>query len=274
MTVRAGVAACAAAFAVLAAAPAAACGPDSPCQVEGGQYLIRMPDAVAESGKVGAIVHFHGYRGHAGGVMANGSLGRQATDLGLALVAPDGAGRTWSFPGSPSRYRDEFAFVDAVMADLLQRFPIDPERVMATGFSQGGSMVWNLACHLPERFAGFAPVAGAFWTPLPDACASPGLPTLFHIHGTADRIVPLAGRAIRDIAKQGDVFDGVEVWLKPLAAPPAPVAFRDGRFDCRRWGATTSGGLELCLHGGGHEFRSEWIGRAWRKLARAKGWGG
>ena len=49
-------------------------------------------------------------------------MARVVSDLGARLVAPDGAGRTWSYPGSPGHYRDEFAFIGAVLDDIGRRY--------------------------------------------------------------------------------------------------------------------------------------------------------
>lgn len=271
------------AAAMIVAAPlllpsmAAACGSDAPCMVEGGEYRIALPPNAIEGQLTGAIVFFHGYRGSAEGVMANKGLMQMAKDLGVALISPHGDNRTWSFPGSPSQRRDEFAFVETVMSDALARFPIDPNRVMASGFSMGGSMVWFLACNTPARFAGFAPIAGAFWEPLPEACvaAPAALPYLFHIHGRADTVVPLAGRSIANgRAHQGDTFESIGVWLKPLDGRVAKTNYSDGKLDCALRTPNGDGGIELCLHAGGHSIRPNWVARAWRKLAAAKGWDG
>jgi len=263
------------AISVGAAQSAAACGVDVPCVVAEGEYLIRLPPNAETRTGYGAIVYFHGHRGSAAGVMRNGALAREASDLGVALIAPHGRDNSWSFPGAPRQKRDEMAFVDHVLSDALARFPIDPERIMASGFSAGGSVVWSLACRTPDRFAGFAPIAGAFWLPLPDHCraAVPGrLPHLFHIHGLADRTVPMAGRPIGNVAHQGDVYKSVDILLVMAAARPEPSAYVEGMLSCRRWGDGEWGGVELCLHGGGHSVRAEWVARGWRKLSAAMGW--
>lgn len=272
------VAAALSAFAVIALSgqETLACGQTSDCQVNGGFYRIHMPEGRAADAmvgeKVGAIVFFHGHRGWAEGVMNNKALLKEADALGVALVAPHGMRRTWSFPGAPSKNRDELAFVEAVTADMLARFPIREDRIMASGFSAGGSMTWSLACAGRGGFAGYAPVAGAFWIPLPEACARDRPLALFHVHGTSDRVVPLAGRPIGSIAHQGDTFKSFEVLLQ--GAMPPSRTLREGRFDCRRWSTGNRDELELCLHEGGHEFRSEWVSRGWRRLAAAKGWAG
>ncbi|BCB19655.1 alpha/beta fold hydrolase [Bosea sp. ANAM02] len=248
--------------------------PDNPCPAErgcsvaSGSYRVMLPPQAAAGRPVGAIMYFHGYQGSAEEVIADPIFAALARRLGVALIAPDGAGRSWSYPGSPARNRDEFAFVAQVLDDVVARFPIDPSRILASGFSQGGSMVWYLACRMQRRFAAFAPIAGAFWEPLPATCESPR-PPLIHVHGTKDMTVPLAGRTLRSGARQGDVFRSLAI-IAPGGctagwAGSTRAASNANELTCRI--ATGCGGparLELCLHPGGHEVAAAWIERAWR----------
>jgi polyhydroxybutyrate depolymerase len=245
-----------------------ACPADTGCGVASGHYLIVLPPQASAARKVGAIIYFHGYQGSAEEVIADPALVAVARRLGVALIAPDGAGRSWSYPGSPARHRDEFVFVGQVLDDVIARFPVDPDRILASGFSQGGSMVWYLACRMPRRFAAFAPIAGAFWEPLPESCDGPR-PPLIHVHGTSDMTVPLAGRSLRQGSRQGDVFKSLAVfapggctagWADAARAAPTPAGLA-----CRV--ATGCGGtarLEFCLHAGGHIADAAWVERAWR----------
>lgn len=253
--------------AALAQAPGAPCGAQR-CDVENGSYRILLPAGVPAGDRIGAILFFHGYGGSADEVLSDAALASVAQRLGVALVAPDGIGRSWSFPGSPARNRDEFAFVEQVLADVTARFPVDPGRIMASGFSQGGSMVWSLACRMPRRFAAFAPIAGDFWQPLPESCASPR-PPLTHVHGLADRTIPLAGRSLRPGVRQGDLFKSLAVlapggctatWEDEIrsAGQPEGLACRRAR------GCSGPALLELCVHAGGHVAEAGWVERAWR----------
>lgn len=253
--------------------PDDACPVGSGCSVASGHYRIVLPPKVAAERAVGAIMYFHGYQGSAEAVIADPDLVAVARRLGVALIAPDGAGRSWSFPGSPAKQRDEFAFVGQVLDDVLARFPVDPGRILASGFSQGGSMVWHLACRMPTRFAAFAPIAGAFWEPLPESCEGPR-PPLIHIHGTRDMTVPLAGRTLRQGYRQGDVFKSLAVFAPGGCTAGWPEAARATReadgLTCRV--ATTCGSrarLELCLHGSGHVADASWVERAWRSMMLA-----
>lgn len=253
----------------LASLPALACGGKEPCLVEGGDYRIVLPAGASRDAPVGAIVYFHGHRGSADAVVANKSFLRVAKTLGVALLAPNGRHNTWAFPNAPSRHRDEIAFVDRVLDDALQRFPLDPDRLVATGFSIGGTMSWYLACYRGERFAGFAPIAGAFWRPHPESCPSRP-PVITHVHGTADKVVPMTGRPIGNRAHQGDVRQGIAFWRNrrgcsvPSATPME--TYSNGRLQCERSPACGGGQVELCLHDGGHSIRAEWVERGWRQI--------
>jgi polyhydroxybutyrate depolymerase len=248
--------------------PGDACPKDAGCAVATGSYRIVLPPQADRERPLGAIMYFHGYQGSAEETIADPGLLAVARRLGVALIAPDGAGHTWSYPGSPARNRDEFAFVGQVLDDVAARFPVDPRRILASGFSQGGSMVWYLACRMPARFSAFAPIAGAFWEPLPERCDGQR-PPLIHVHGTSDMTVPLAGRVLRSGARQGDVFRSFAI-LAPGGctaawAEAARTVSQSKELACRiASGCGGSARLELCFHAGGHWADPAWVERAWR----------
>ena len=123
-----------------------ACGPDTECMVGNNRhYRIVMPENHDGRTQIGAIVYAHGYRGSAKGMMKNASMRKLASKMGLALVATKSYSDDWRLPGVP-RNTDadgsiEFEYYDTVIKDITERFPIDPERIVATGFSAGGMMV-------------------------------------------------------------------------------------------------------------------------------------
>lgn len=85
----------------------------------------------------------------------------------------------------------------AWLDDLLRRYPIDPDRVLLTGFSMGGFGAWQWALHDPDRFAALAPVAGSgFRFRDYEIAADLGilrdLPIWF-VHSVQDEVVPVSG---------------------------------------------------------------------------------
>jgi len=263
--------------AAVLAPPASACPGLDPCRVEGGEYLVLPPPGWDGVSRLPATIFFHGYGASAALVAGDPAFTAAFAREGVLLVLPNGLGGSWAHTGSPSRARDELAFMGTVRRDLLARFPVDPGRLLVTGFSQGGSMVWELACHRGDAFAAaFAPVAGAFWEPLPEACQG-GPVDLRHVHGTADGTVPLAGRAIRGQFRQGDVFRGMAVLRAANGcSAPARVEEVDG-LRCEVWDGCVAGerDLRLCLHGDGHILPEGWTAaiHAWARGLRFFGSG-
>ena len=248
-----------------------ACGADSDCRIGDRIYRIKMPEGHDGSTPVGAIIHAHGYRGTAKGVMRNKGLSKMASRLGVALIAPKSAAADWVIPGAPRKRgvdgSTEFEYFDALVGDVVSRFPIDANRLMVSGFSAGGMMVWNLACHRGGMFAGFAPVAGTFWEALPTSCPSEPV-NLIHTHGTADKVVPLTGRPIAD-TKQGSVDEALSLFRAAGGFSGPSEVTRDGKLECRLNRNGDGKILEYCSHPGGHSIKSRWLERAWRQFEKA-----
>lgn len=251
--------------------PALACGPETDCHLGNRHYRIALPEGYAGQASLGAIVFAHGYRGSAEGTMRNPNLRKMAADMGLALVAVKSAGDDWDLPGSPGNLEStgaaERAYFDAVVADVTERFGIDPDRIMMSGFSAGGMVTWELACHRPTLFAGYVPLSGTFWQGPPDTCAAPA--NIIHFHGTADRIVPLAGRRIGD-TRQGDIAAVLSVYrtLGSFGSIDRVAVLDD--VSCERQSNAAGKLLEFCTFAGGHAFRSAFISYAWDRVIGAR----
>jgi polyhydroxybutyrate depolymerase len=132
-----------------------------------------------------------------------------ADERGFIVVYPDGTAgpigrdlRTWNAGGGEDGWQcisayacneniDEAAYFTALLAHLATVVHFDPERVYATGHSNGAALAERLACELQGRIAGIAPVAGGnqYATTRPCSAATPVL----EIHGTADPCWPFDG---------------------------------------------------------------------------------
>jgi|SRR5579884_745782 len=80
------------------------------------------------------------------------------------------------------------------IAEVLETYPIDPNRLYVGGFSQGAAMSGALALLEPERVAGAVMISG-YLPPPTEARAyaegSGGGRPFFQSHGTNDTVVPL-----------------------------------------------------------------------------------
>jgi len=86
---------------------------------------------------------------------------------------------------------NDVAYVLAVLDDIASRIPLDKSRVTLMGLSNGAFMAYQLACENPERFSKLIAVAGA----PPSSCSSLSSsgPSILHVHGDSDEMVPLEG---------------------------------------------------------------------------------
>lgn len=247
-----------------------ACGPKTKCMIGDRHYHIAMPKNHDGKTKIGAVIFAHGYKGTAKGAMRNKNLRRMISDMGLAFIAVKSAGDDWNLPHAPNNSNSdgskEFAYFDAVIKDSATRFPIDRTKLMVTGFSAGGMMVWNLACARSNTFAGFAPVAGTFWLKPPKTCQAP-VANIIHIHGDRDKIVPLSGRKIAD-THQGDVKSVLNMY-QAYGKFGNPKTQKVQNLTCENRTNPQGDILNFCLFPGGHNFSSAFVEFAWKSFEDA-----
>lgn len=236
-----------------------ACGEGSRCEVEGGYYLAAVPENWDGKTPLPLVVYFHGWNGSPEGSFRNKAMVNGVIRRGAIFVAPYARTGYWRQigEGRAEGGRDEKAFVQNVMADIHERWPIDDARTIASGFSRGASMVWNVACYAGDLFAGYAPIAGGFWYSTPESCPT-GPINLRHIHGLSDGVV---------------AYDEIGIYNSmPIPEGMAMLRRLDGhaeqpnhqydtdRFRCYRWTQSESGRvLETCLHPKGHSIPAEWV---------------
>lgn len=125
-------------------------------------------------------------------------------------VGPGMTGYGW-FPLEPGQPPDPDAFHEGAarlrefVDHAREAYPVDPDRVVVGGFSQGGVMTYDLVLRQPERFSGLA--ALSTWLPqalLEDIPANPRheeFPALV-IHGTEDQMVDVErARTTRELLR-------------------------------------------------------------------------
>lgn len=83
-------------------------------------------------------------------------------------------------------------FISALIDTLEVDFNIDPTRIYATGFSNGGGMAFGLSCTLAHRIAAIGTVSAAQVRPWNWCTDSQPMP-MITFHGTSDHLVPYEG---------------------------------------------------------------------------------
>ncbi len=240
------------------------CGQASdPCSIPQGTYHVLAP----EIGTIrGAVVLLHGGGGTGKGLLKT-KLARKSVERGFVFVAPNGFHPTarfknnWAVRAKNFGHKlDDVKFINAVMDDASVKFGVERSKFLLTGFSRGGSMAWDIACHAPESARAYAPSAGAFWDDLPEKCLGPV--DLFHTHGWNDRTVPLEGRPIfGGKVAQGDVWQSLKILRDANGCTnrqPSKSYVKNNQW-WRHWEKCQAGGrLDLMLHEGGHGAPGNW----------------
>jgi polyhydroxybutyrate depolymerase len=160
--------------------------------------LVHVPATAAGTEPWPVVLSFHGGGSTAGDQQAIDGLTDKSDEEGFVVVHPEGLVvdlndqvtdvTGWDVAG---REVDEPAFVSALLDELAAQVCIDPSRVYATGFSNGGQLALSLPCSLEDRIVAVAPVAGAYQS---TECESDRATPVMAFHGTDDIVAPADGR--------------------------------------------------------------------------------
>lgn len=176
--------------------------------------LLHTAHVPAGDGPFPTVIALHGW-----GASAHDLLGlAPLLHGGKALVlCPQGAvevtigpgimGHGWfplvpGKPPDPEEFRKGARALRSFFAEARERYPVDPERVVLLGFSQGGAMAYEWALSEPTSVAGLVALATWLPGPLADAVGTrpeqARLPVLV-LHGTQDTMVSVdMARASRE----------------------------------------------------------------------------
>jgi polyhydroxybutyrate depolymerase len=223
-------------------------------------------------GPMPAVLLLHGAGGSSRSVMRQTGIARHADARGVLVISADGTSprpdahpqfltnpQMWNdgsgLRAGPAFGVDDVGHLSAVLDEAYGRFRVDPSRVYAMGFSNGGSMALRLAAEMPERIAAAAADAGQPFVE-PRAGARP-VPTVC-VCGTADPLVPLVGGRVQlpwgVSLHQPSYLDSVASWARAAGCEDDPDADAPadgvGRM---RWAGADGAEVELHLvEGAGH----------------------
>lgn len=192
-------------------------------------YHLYVPPNLAPGKAAPLLVALHGGTGWGTQFEQSSGFDQLADRYGFLVVYPDGIGvgrrdaalRTWNGGGccgpAARQQVDDVAFIRQLVAQLQQEHAIDPARVFAAGHSNGGILAYRLACEASDVFAAIGVQSSSLEI---DHCRPSRAVSVIHIHGTADRNVPIDG------GRGPSAISGVE-FRRPMDGARA-VAIADG----------------------------------------------
>jgi len=167
-------------------------------RTERGGFSLYVPETLEGASAMPLIVALHGGHGHGRDFLWVWL--REARSRRMLLLAPTSQDRTWSMMGPDVDAEPLRAMVESVAA----RYPVDRERVLLTGMSDGAT--YGLYCGLREGmpFTHLAPACGVLHPALlanGDLAHAHGRP-IYLIHGALDWMFPVAGGRLTSQALQ------------------------------------------------------------------------
>lgn len=155
------------------------------------QYDLYVPDQ-GGSGVLPLVLDLHGYNGSGALHRFGSGMVELAETEQFAVAFPYGLQSRWN-PEFGAAGTDDVGFLVALVNHIKGQYNIDPNRVYATGFSQGGVMVYRLACEASDVFAAVVTIAGGVVQGSESKCQGQrSVPTL-SFRGVDDQVVPYNG---------------------------------------------------------------------------------
>ncbi|PSL19081.1 alpha/beta hydrolase family esterase [Shimia abyssi] len=230
------------------------CRDEVACTVGDRSYHVMEPDGWDGVSSLPVLLHFHGWSRTGVHAQRSDRVGASTRRRGVLLVTPNGLGKSWSFWSAASQ---DVPFVDAVLGDVAQRYPVDTGQVYVSGYSYGSAMAWRYVCESGDDISALLAISGSI--DQGETCdQAPN--EVRHVHGLADTVMDFP------MGPGGDVTYPVALWRRELGCAGTGTAKGDWQarsfltltrtdWQCER------GAVTLDLHPGGHFIPHGWIGR-------------
>jgi polyhydroxybutyrate depolymerase len=200
-------------------------------------YLLYIPPHYDPDTSYALVLNFHGHHSTDFKQASITGFSQLAAQQQFIVVYPQGVVGPDGKTGWDSGLRfdpkvNDVLFVSNLLNHLQATLCINPYRIYATGFSNGGGMTYDLACKLAGRIAAFAPVSGSYAPPI-DGC-DPSRPVpIMEFHGTADVIVPYEGNILRD---EPDIALWLQDWATRDGCTKGPITvYNQGDVTGQAW---------------------------------------
>ncbi len=187
------------------------------------EYIVHVPTSYDANTATPLVINYHGFGGNAANFMTEvGAFNTVANNNNFIVAYPQGVERTkggaeWDpgDNGNQSIQDNDVYFTKQLIANISQEFNIDPNKIYATGYSNGGMMAYGLACAQADQIAAVGIMSG---TMLQGTCNTNNYTSVIHFHGADDDVLPYNGN--QDFEAIPDV---VNFWLNHNNIPAASL---------------------------------------------------
>lgn len=255
-------------------------------------YILRIPDNYDTTHPYRLIVAYHWLGGTADNVANGGGATAkpfyalwELANGSTIFVAPQGIdpANGWADTGGPGDPHDgpvnasstggqDIAFTKALVAELTSKLCIDTTRILAEGFSMGGSMSYAVACAMGDVFRAVAVHSGG---PM-SGCVKHTKPVAYFMtHGEQDGTCTYPGYGVPEL-KDFSAVDGC-TWpnMATSTGLPAPTGAQGTHQCVDLQGCMPAYPVRSCIFVGPHTpsspdtGASNWIpGETWKFLSQ------
>ncbi|MEV0120279.1 PHB depolymerase family esterase [Streptomyces sp. NPDC050703] len=124
-------------------------------------YRVHTPPGYTRAGELPLVIALHPYPADGEAMAEISGLNAKADEENFLVAYPDGLNGGFNALICCGT-EDDVGFIRTITKTLTRSWKADPERVYATGISNGGDMAYRLAVELPGTFAAIAPVSGGY----------------------------------------------------------------------------------------------------------------
>ena len=156
-------------------------------------YLVHLPSGYQPNRPTPMVLAFHGRKGTGNDIEAFSGIDALDAIAVYPRGLPASGDNETAWQGAPGASADDVGFVAALVDKLRATLCVDPNRVFATGKSEGGGFAALLSCRLADRIVGIATVSAAFYPGTGAGCASAPPMPIVDFHGTGDTIMKYDG---------------------------------------------------------------------------------
>ena len=227
-------------------------------------YLVYLPPPADPSAAMPLVFVHHGYTMSGQAMYDVTAYAALADSEHIALAFPDGQGgpnavtAPWNVGANvcpstagapPVATGDDFAFLDAMKADIAEDQCLDRDHVFVTGFSMGGYFAHHVGC-MRDDIRAVAPASGG--THDLAACTTGHKPIIM-FHGLADPLIPAGCDDPASLPVPG-VTPAATAWAAKNGCATTATARSVSGGTCYTYdGCPADGQVELCTFTGmGH----------------------
>ena len=225
------------------------------------EYRIHVPTTYQPEKPAALVLGFHGAGSNAWEFESYSDFSSVADCEGFIVVYPNAreGHRTWNTTPGPNN--PDIRFISDLIEELKSRCNIDPNRIYASGHSNGGGMANRLACALGDRIAAIGTVSGAYEGA--EECYPSQPVAVSAIHGTNDPIIPY--NAFQSMKEPPAAYYLISIPIPQWASAWAnrngcdPIAAQSDEYEqvtAQKWSncRVDADVILYTIQGGGHEW--------------------